>query len=60
MAGVRAEEAAAEQSQQGFMSQAQEHADPQGPQMSEFLCEIKKKGNFNTKSYWIYFIKILR
>jgi hypothetical protein len=34
MAGVRAEEAAAEQSQQGFMQQAQELADAQGAQMS--------------------------
>jgi hypothetical protein len=37
MAGVRAEEAAAEQSQQGFMQQAQEIADAQGAQMSQFL-----------------------
>jgi hypothetical protein len=37
MAGVRAEEAAAEQSQQGFMQQAQEIADAQGAQMSQYL-----------------------
>jgi hypothetical protein len=40
MAGVRAEEAAAEQSQQGFMQQAQEIADAQGAQMSQFSLNI--------------------